>query len=108
MSEAKIQRVCGKLVDREVGHNVGSLVEALASHQDPCVWTFDPDAIEFWIVTEWFAEKLESHGETCVDVHGLHVWGRCCSGQAILLDSVVRDIAEEMQILPGQQFEWHN
>jgi len=89
-----------------VCQNVNELIDALSGHQDPCVWSFDPDTLEFWTVTSWFAEKLEEYGETCVYVHGLHVWGRCCSGQAIMLDGVIEDIAAGMEILPGQRYAW--
>ena len=75
---AETQRTLQKLVDREVVHNVNELIEALVAHDDPCVvWNFDPDTLEYWAVSSWFAEKLEQHGETCVYVHGLYVWGRC-------------------------------
>lgn len=54
----------------------------------------DGEPLEFWIVSDWLAGKLEEHDE-CVayDVHGLTIWGRCTSGQAISMDSVIEGIA---------------
>lgn len=63
------------------------------------------EAYEWWFVTDWFAEKLAEHGEMVI--RGWHnVWGRGCSGQAILLDWVIGKIAEEMEILEGQEHDW--
>ena len=79
------------------------------------VWEFadefciDPDqheALEHWIVTEWFAEKLEEKGEMVAEFMGMTIWGRGTSGQAIYMDSVIKEIASDMGILEGQTNEW--
>lgn len=63
------------------------------------------EAYEWWFVTGWFAEKLAEHGEMVIQ--GWHnVWGRGCTGQAILLDWVIAQIAMEMGILEGQEHDW--
>ncbi len=55
------------------------------------------EAYEHWLVSEWFARKLAERGEmVSMDIHGLTVWGRCTTGQAILLDSVVQSIYAEI------------
>lgn len=64
------------------------------------------DALEFWAVTKWFAEKLDEQGESTADILGFHIWGRTCSGQSIAMDHVIRKIAGEMGILPGQKYSW--
>ena len=62
---------------------------------------------EYWIVTDWFADKLESKGQMILkDFYGLTIWGRCTTGQAILLDHVIGQIAEDMEILEGMKNEW--
>ena len=65
---------------------------------DDC--SYDPhqtEAYEHWIVSKWLAEKLEAKGEmVACDIHGLVVWGRATTGQAILLDRVICDIYDEM------------
>jgi len=56
------------------------------------------EAYEHWIVSDWLAGKLEAKGEmVSMDIHGLTVWGRCTSGQAILLDGVICEIFNEAQ-----------
>lgn len=40
------------------------------------------EALEFWIVSDWLAGKLEDHGELVTkDFLGLTIWGRTTSGQ---------------------------
>ena len=64
------------------------------------------EAYEWWFVTSWFAEKLKEHGEMVIDTGWHYVWGRGCTGQAILLDWVIGKIAEEMGILEGMEHDW--
>ena len=48
------------------------------------------EAYEHWIVSNWLAGKLEAAGEMVSrDIHGLTIWGRCTTGQAILIDGVM-------------------
>jgi hypothetical protein len=52
---------------------------------------------EHWIVSEWLAARLEDRGEVIErDFYGLTIWGRACTGQAILLDSVICSIYDEV------------
>jgi len=66
------------------------------------------EALEHWAVTEWFGKQLQKHGEMVIfdflDFDA--IWGRTTSGQAILLDNVVGEIAEEMEILEGMRNSW--
>lgn len=64
------------------------------------------EALEHWIVSEWFAEKLAEKGEMTGELFDFHLWGRCCSGQAIYCDGVIMEIAKDMEILHGMQYEW--
>ena len=63
---------------------------------------------EWYLVNGWFADKLAAHGEPVIrdgDICGC-LWGRTCTGQAILLDYVISVICEELEILEGQSHEW--
>jgi len=64
------------------------------------------EVYEHWAVSNFFARRLAEHGEVTGDLLDFKVWGRCCTGQAILLDYVVCAIAAEMQILEGQRNDW--
>ena len=49
---------------------------------------------EYWIVSSWLGEKLRQAGEPVLERScSGWIWGRTCTGQAIYLDSVIRDIA---------------
>lgn len=59
---------------------------------------------EWWLCDSWFIEKLSDLGYPVLKDHC--IWGRCTTGQAILLDHVISKICEGMEILEGQQNEW--
>ncbi|WP_268225690.1 hypothetical protein [Sinomicrobium oceani] len=58
---------------------------------------------EWWIVTSNLAWKLENYGEPILTDGQNHYWGRCTTGQAILLDSLISRICEDMEILHGMR-----
>lgn len=62
---------------------------------------------EWWLVTKWFADKLRQEKEPILECpFGQSLWwGRCTSGQAILLDGVITTICSGMGILEGPT-EW--
>lgn len=64
------------------------------------------EAYEFWNVSDFLGRKLREQGETVVDILDFTVWARCTTGQAILLDGVISRIAEDMEILEGQEYSW--
>jgi hypothetical protein len=72
----------------------GSLQEFCdANHVDPQ----QNEIYEHWIVSEWLAARLEGRGEVIErDFYGLTIWGRACTGQAILLDDVICSIYDEV------------
>lgn len=62
------------------------------------------EVCEWWLVSHRLAEQLKAKGEVIIE--GDNIWGRCCTGKAILLDCVISEIAEDMQILEGQAHSW--
>lgn len=55
------------------------------------------EPLEFWIVSNWLAEKLEAKGQRIDnDFAGLTVWARTTSGQAISQDYVIQQIHAEL------------
>jgi hypothetical protein len=63
-------------------------------------YNLDPyqrEAYEHWIVSDWFARKLQEQGEMVNrDILGLTVWGRCTTGQSISMDGVIETIAANL------------
>ena len=64
------------------------------------------EVYEWWFVSEWLFEKLKEQGEVVIDSRYGYLWGRCTTGQAILLDGVIGRIAENLEILEGQKNDW--
>ena len=54
------------------------------------------EAYEHWAVSSWLKGKLAEKGEIVGDLCDFDVWGRCCTGQSMTLDSVIQDIAWEL------------
>lgn len=62
------------------------------------------EVYEWWIVSSYLADKLRKKGQ--VVIPHMNIWGRCATGQAILLDNVISEICEDMEILEGQEYSW--
>lgn len=59
-----------------------------------------PEIYEWYMVSNYFAEELKAKGE-CI-LYG-NIWGRQGTGQAVLLDYVIGEIACDREILEGQE-----
>lgn len=74
------------------------------AYQEACeeerVEPYEREIYEHWIISGWLRGKLEEKGERVGDLAGLDVWGRPTTGQAILLDGVIRDIVRELHKEP--------
>lgn len=65
----------------------------------------DPQEVyEWWEVSSYLCNKLKEYGEVVID--HMNLWGRCTTGQAILLDSIISQICYDMEILEGQEHSW--
>lgn len=53
------------------------------------------EVLEWWLCDEWFLEKLEEMGEPILTNDYGKWWGRTCSGQAILLDSIITEFRKK-------------
>ncbi len=61
---------------------------------------------EWWAVSSFLFDKLRAEGCVVIDTGSCKVWGRCTTGQAILLDGVITRICADMEILQGQENAW--
>lgn len=53
------------------------------------------EVYEWWLVTDWFANRLREHNEVILNTdYGIY-WGRTCTGQAIYLDYVIEQIVKD-------------
>lgn len=54
------------------------------------------DILGWWAISERLMIRLRMHNEAIIDNEYGTWWGRCTSGQAIYMDSVIQDIANEV------------
>ncbi|RZK42666.1 MAG: hypothetical protein EOO90_06405 [Pedobacter sp.] len=64
------------------------------------------EVYEWWICSPWLARRLEAYDQIILSDGNNDYWGRCTSGQAILLDLVISRICADMEILEGQANMW--
>lgn len=58
---------------------------------------YESEIFEHWAVSHYLADRIEERGGRIVrDWHGLNVWGRATTGQAIYMDGIMQDIAAEI------------
>ncbi len=64
------------------------------------------EVFEWWLVSDYLGRKLSELGHPIVS-DGLNTyWGRCTTGQAILLDYAISQVCSDMEILEGQSNSW--
>lgn len=68
--------------------------------------TTTPEVCEWYAVSDWLGKKLGQHGEIVIDTWGKAYWGRQSTGQSIICDSVIEQIAYDLEILEGQTHSW--
>lgn len=54
------------------------------------------EIFEWYICSDWLADRLQEKGEPMLRNDWGVWWGRTCTGQAILLDSVIKTIYKEL------------
>jgi hypothetical protein len=85
----RIQQEYIDAIDREEFDGIENWRNAVRDNAEPA------EIYEWWEVGDWLAERLACEGE-CVIRNGLgDWWGRCCTGQAAYLDSVIQRLGAE-------------
>lgn len=80
------------------GRDAGSLPECpeCGDYLSVACEEYYPEVYEHWLVSDWLAGELRERGEVVFDgLDPMPVWGRQTTGQAILLDGVIRDIVTD-------------
>lgn len=114
----KNQKILKSLVEREVYCCVTSELEYMISRipfndsnnpfsKEDYNNSYSHEIFEWWAVTNWFGEKLKEQGCVIIETWGKSYWGRCTTGQSIILDGCILDIAKSMEILEGMEHEWN-
>lgn len=91
----------GKLIDPSTCIRCKEKQDFLDSETGECEECFEenqtPQEIyEWWLVTPWFSKKLLLEGQPVLENNYGMWWGRCTTGQAIVLDDVVEIIYHDI------------
>jgi hypothetical protein len=91
----------GKLLSPEACESCGQQAECLDSETHECKKCFEDSSqaqeiYEWWIVSDWLVIMLRKAGEPILNNDYGTWWGRCSTGQAILLDGVIEAIYDEV------------
>lgn len=90
----------GKLIDPAICYFCKCQFSCLDSETGYCEDCFTnnqemQEVYEWWVTSDWLVEKLKAKGQPILENAYGTWWGRCCSGQSIVLDYVIQDIYEE-------------
>ena len=93
-----------RLVKEYVYQNHSSLIQDIvllnncAMLEDSIGWqtTNDRQIFEWWCVNKFLAEKLKGKGEYIIEYGCGHWWGRTTSGQQIIAEGIMQEIAKEL------------
>ena len=53
------------------------------------------EIFEWYLISDWFLDRLREINEPIIDNDYGEYWGRCCTGQAICLDHNIQELAYE-------------
>ena len=90
-----------EITDRLILDNQNLVVEELMRH-DESLWEElqnldeNSEIMEWWLVTPYMAELLKEKGEVILSDYDCYWWGRTTSGQALYMDGVIQEIAEQI------------
>lgn len=109
VNDEVIQTTAERLIAHEVLACQSSLIGTLFSQEPIEGFTIDEllnayteledgesepqEIFEWWLVTRWLAEKLVAIGQPVLDNGYGHWWGRTCTGQAIVMDGTMQEVA---------------
>ncbi len=83
--------------ETEIGPETWGELDSFERHDLAIKYGFEPspqEIFEWWLVSDWLADKLSQFEEPVLRTAYGTWWGRTTTGQAIKLDYVMRKIAE--------------
>lgn len=92
-----------EMTNSHVLKNINVLLNSFRNLTDEWLELFykndEREIYEYWLVSDWLAEQLSNKGEIIeTNFYGLCVWGRTTTGQAVKMDSVIQEIANECRL----------
>ena len=81
----------GEHVSSTASLDADELRDLVNDHAEPV------EILEWWAVTDWLAQKLNAINEPVLSNAYGHWWGRTCSGQALIMDGTLQQIAAAIE-----------
>ena len=84
--------------DEEILNYMGSYDEDMSDQEIIEVRDHGEDfkeVFEWYLVSDWFLDRLREINEPIIDNDYGEYWGRCCTGQSIYLDHNIQELAYE-------------
>ena len=81
----------GEHVSSTASLDADELRDVVNDHAEPV------EILEWWAVTDWLAQKLNAINEPVLSNAYGHWWGRTCSGQALIMDGTLQQIAAAIE-----------
>lgn len=75
------------------GHEWGEYVDLEDARAEVNDMASDAEVYEWWRVTSWLASQLTAIGQVVLDNNYGTWWGRCTTGQSMLMDGVLQRVA---------------
>ena len=96
-----IDITANEITDRLILDNQNLVVEELMRHDESLLEELQnlneySEIMEWWLVTPYMAELLKEKGEVILSDYDCYWWGRTTSGQALYMDGVIQEIAEQI------------
>ena len=91
-----------QITDRLILDNQNLVVEELMRHDESLLEELQnlneySEIMEWWLVTPYMADMLREKGEVILSDYDCCWWGRQTSGQALYMDGVIQEIAEQIR-----------
>ena len=79
---------------KEILENYGNDEEEMTEEEiEDLIYDNPKEIFEWYLISDWFLERLKEINEPYIENDYGDYWGRCCTGQAICLDYTVQKLA---------------
>lgn len=91
----------GKLIEPNVCYRCKQESICLDSESGECETCFEENQVpqeifEWWVVAPWLSKRLLLEGQPILENNFSIWWGRCATGQAIMMDYVIQKVYEDV------------
>lgn len=112
-SQKEINEITERFINQEIYSNVSAWVDAsfaasILNYDDiENLYQINEDLeggfeeepqeiFEWWLVSDWLLGKLREVGEPVINSDFGCLWGRTCTGQAIIMDGTIQSIVKKL------------